>query len=41
MVPYHFARGGYVPGRGDRDTVPAMLTPGEFVIRKKAVQAIE
>lgn len=39
-VPYHFASGGYVPGRGDKDTVPAMLTPGEFVIRKKAVQAI-
>jgi len=39
-VPHHFARGGYVPGSGDRDTVPAMLTPGEFVIRKKAVQAI-
>lgn len=40
MVPHHFASGGYVPGRGDKDTVPAMLTPGEFVIRKKAVQAI-
>ena len=35
-----FARGGVVPGSGDGDTVPAMLTPGEFVIRKKAVQAI-
>lgn len=34
------AGGGYVPGSGDRDTVPAMLTPGEYVIRKKAVQAI-
>ena len=33
-----FARGGYVPGSGNRDTVPAMLTPGEFVIRKKAVE---
>jgi hypothetical protein len=32
--------GGLVPGTGDRDTVPAMLTAGEFVIRKKAVQAI-
>ena len=39
-MPHHFARGGYVPGKGDKDTVPAMLTPGEFVIRKKAVQAI-
>ncbi len=35
-----FARGGVVPGSGDRDTVPAMLTPGEFVIRKKAVETI-
>ena len=35
-----FASGGVVPGSGDGDTVPAMLTPGEFVIRKKAVQAI-
>jgi TP901 family phage tail tape measure protein len=35
-----FASGGYVPGVGNSDTVPAMLTPGEFVIRKKAVQKI-
>ena len=35
-----YASGGLVPGSGDGDTVPAMLTPGEFVIRKKAVQAI-
>jgi TP901 family phage tail tape measure protein len=35
-----FASGGYVPGSGNRDTVPAMLTPGEFVIRKKAVEKI-
>lgn len=26
-----------VPGVGDKDTVPAVLTPGEFVIRKGAV----
>ncbi len=32
------AEGGEVPGTGDGDTVPAMLTPGEFVIRKSAVQ---
>lgn len=32
--------GGQVPGEGNRDTVPAMLTPGEFVIRKKAVKAL-
>lgn len=35
-----FARGGLVPGSGDSDSVPAMLMPGEFVIRKKAVQEI-
>jgi len=35
-----FASGGMVPGSGNRDTVPAMLTPGEFVIRKKAVESI-
>lgn len=34
------ARGGFVPGEGDGDTVPAMLTPGEFVIRKKSAQRI-
>ena len=34
-----FARGGMVPGTGSGDTVPASLTPGEFVIRKSAVQA--
>lgn len=35
-----FARGGLVPGSGNSDTVPANLTPGEFVVRKKAVQSI-
>lgn len=35
-----FASGGLVPGSGNGDTVPAMLTPGEFVIRKKAVESI-
>lgn len=38
--PRGFAKGGFVPGQGNRDTVPAMLTPGEFVIRKKAVEKI-
>ena len=28
--------GGPVPGSGNADTVPAMLTPGEFVVNKKA-----
>lgn len=35
-----FASGGFVPGSGNGDTVPAMLTPGEFVIRKSAAQAM-
>jgi hypothetical protein len=35
-----FARGGFVPGAGNRDTVPAWLTPGEFVVRKGAAEAI-
>jgi hypothetical protein len=34
-----YARGGIVPGSGNGDTVPAMLTPGEFVVRKSATQA--
>lgn len=35
-----FARGGTVRGFGNRDTVPAMLTPGEFVVRKDAVERL-
>ena len=35
-----FNKGGFVPGSGNSDSVPAMLTPGEFVIRKKSAQAI-
>ncbi len=35
-----FASGGLVPGQGNSDSVRANLTPGEFVIRKKAVEAI-
>jgi hypothetical protein len=34
---YPFATGGRVPGVGSSDTVPAMLTPGEFVNRKSSV----
>lgn len=34
------ASGGIVPGSGNGDTVPAMLTPGEFVIRKDAAAAL-
>ena len=36
--PAEFNKGGSVPGRGNKDTVPAMLTPGEFVMSKGAVQ---
>ena len=35
-----FARGGLVPGQGNGDTVPAMLTPGEFVIKKSSVNKL-
>jgi hypothetical protein len=34
------ALGGLVPGAGSGDTVKAMLTPGEFVLRKDVVQKI-
>lgn len=33
-----FANGGIVPGIGSRDTVPALLTPGEMVVPKHQVQ---
>jgi len=36
MVPKMFAAGGFAKGT---DTVPAMLTPGEFIMSKYAVQA--
>lgn len=31
-------KGNIVPGQGNKDTVPAMLTPGEFVVNKDATQ---
>jgi hypothetical protein len=34
---FKFADGGKVPGQGDSDNVNALLTPGEFVIPKRAV----
>jgi phage-related protein len=37
---FYAAQGGTVPGHGSGDTVPAMLTPGEFVLRKDAVRAL-
>jgi len=35
LPPKKFAEGGVVPGRGNGDTVPAMLTPGEVVLTKE------
>ena len=37
-MPKKFNTGNIVPGTGNTDTVPAMLTPGEFVVNKKATQ---
>lgn len=37
-LPKKFASGGIVPGTGNGDTVPALLTPGEFVVTKDAVK---
>lgn len=34
----YMATGGFVPGTGNKDTVPAMLTPGEAVVKKSAAQ---
>jgi TP901 family phage tail tape measure protein len=39
-IPYQFGEGGDVPGTGDTDSVPANLTPGEFVVRKGVVQML-
>ena len=36
--PIKMNKGGEVPGQGNTDTVPAMLTPGEFVMSKGAVE---
>ena len=37
----HMARGGKVPGGyGGGDKIPAMLEPGEFVLRKEAVKVL-
>lgn len=35
-----FAKGGIAPGSGNRDTVPAMLTPGEGILTKKEMKKI-
>jgi TP901 family phage tail tape measure protein len=36
--PLRRATGGTVPGSGNGDTVPALLTPGETIVTKKASQ---
>jgi len=38
-IPKKFNQGNIVPGTGNTDTVPAMLTPGEFVVNKEATAA--
>lgn len=38
--PAKMATGGFVPGRGSGDTVPALLTPGEYVIPKQQAAQI-
>jgi len=38
VPPKEMSKGGTVPGSGNKDTVPAMLTPGEYVMSKGAVQ---
>jgi len=35
-----FNRGGVVPGSGNKDTVPAMLTPGERILSNQQVAAL-
>jgi TP901 family phage tail tape measure protein len=37
-IPKRFNSGNLVPGSGNTDTVPAMLTPGEFVVNAKATR---
>ena len=36
--PKRLNQGDIVPGTGNQDTVPAMLTPGEFIVNKKATE---
>ena len=36
--PRKFSQGGFVPGYGNKDSVFALLTPGEFVVNKAAAQ---
>ncbi|MEV8036732.1 transglycosylase SLT domain-containing protein [Streptomyces sp. NPDC086182] len=36
-IPLNFNTGGIVPGSGNKDTVPAMLTPGERILSTQQV----
>lgn len=36
-----FAEGGVVPGTGNKDTVPSMLTPGEVVVPEKNFESLK
>jgi len=38
--PEGFKRGGWVKGRGNNDTVPAWLTPGEYVVSKPMINSL-
>ena len=35
-----FAGGGLLGGSGDKDSIPAMVMPGEYILRKEAVQSL-
>ena len=37
-IPRKMARGGSVGGRGNKDSEPALLMPGEFVVTKEAAE---
>ena len=41
MVLERFATGGPVMGTGNRDTIPALLTPGEYVLSRQDVGLIK
>lgn len=40
ILPFFLSSGGSVPGQGTGDTVPAMLTPGEYVLRQSTVKKL-
>lgn len=40
VKPRLFAEGGIVPGAGNQDSVPALLTPGEVVMNRQAVSRL-